>query len=231
MADPFNPQAPKLPEQGLVQELQAEVSTETAPLLMFILNNARLLVGAVCLLVAVILGTGVWNWHAGNQLEDAQAAFGRVLINTEGEARITALQDLLPKTPKSIRISVLLQLGETAITMKQYDVAASAYAGIVALDADGTIGIMAALNQIDVLLRVDKPTEALALLELLAPKAPELLKSMVQENIAAVAEEAGNLDRALLAYEELLKMENLLGDTGYFETRIKAIRAQQTTKS
>lgn len=231
MADPFNPQAPKLPEQGLVQELQAEVSTETAPLLMFILNNARLLVGAVCLLVVVILGTGVWNWHAGNQLEDAQAAFGRVLINTEGEARITALQDLLPKTPKSIRISVLLQLGETAITMKQYDVAASAYADIVALDADGTIGIMAALNQIDVLLRVDKPTEALALLELLAPKAPELLKSMVQENIAAVAEEAGNLDRALLAYEELLKMENLLGDTGYFETRIKAIRAQQTTKS
>lgn len=231
MVDPLNPQAPKLPDHGLMQELQAEVTTEATPLLTFILQHIRVIVGAVCILVLSIVGTGAWHWYTDKQAEEAQNELGRVLVNTEGAVRVTTLQALLPNVPDALRISVLLAIGSAAVASEQYDVAASAYGDIVLLDSEGTIGIMACLNQVDLLLREDKAVKALALLDVLEPKTPEILQVMLQETIAAVAEQANAIDRALAAYEYLLQVDGMLGDTGYFESRIKALRLQKTTKS
>jgi len=226
MSDPLNPQGPTLPDSGLVQELQAEVTTETAPLLMFILKNIRVLVGSILLLVFVIIGTGTWRWYTAQQTEEAQIELGRMLVRTEGAARVTALQDMLKDAPESVQIAILFELASSAIAVEQYDVAATSYGALVLRDPEGALGIMACINQIDVLLREDKALEALVLLDVLERKAPEMLQVMVQETIANVAEQAGDFDRALLAYEKLLQFEDLAGDTGYFEARIKTLRVK-----
>ena len=233
MVDPLRPgQQPA--GSGLLGELQSEVAVEATPLLSFVLGNIRAIVGAVLALVLVIVGYGVWQWRVSTSEREANMALGRVLIGTSGAEQVNALEALVEKAPSQMRRAVLLALASSAVNADEPGKAADAYARVYGDDPQGVLGLMSGLNEADLLQRQGKLKESLAVLEKLEPVAPDMLQTLVREELAAVAEQAGQYDAALRAYETLAntvgQAQGLGMDTGFYRERIKEIKSRMSAK-
>lgn len=228
MVDPLRPSSPQIPS-GLIGEIQSEVALEATPLLSFVLRNIRMIVSCVVALVVIIVAAGTWHWYTAQTKQDAQIALGRILVGQEGAERVKALEAFLPQAPDSIRLGVQLEIAVTALSVNDLARAASAYGNIHAEDPKGAIGLMAAINQADVLLRAEKPKEALAVLDALEKTVPENLRPSVHEAQAACAEQSGDLARALAGYEAIVSAPG--GDQmGYYQAKIAELKARLSTK-
>ena len=180
MADPLRPSGPQIPG-SLMGEIQSEVAVEATPLLSFVLRNSRIIVTCIVLLVLVIAGVGGWQWHQTRVEREAHLELGRILVSTQGPERIAALETFLPAAPSAMKSGVQLEIATTALGLEQYGKAADAYAAVAAADPKGSIGMMAAINQADLLQRQGKYAEALAVFDSLEKSAPESLRPAILE--------------------------------------------------
>ena len=150
--NPVRPQnTPESPT--LLNDLKAEVSAESAPLLQFIVRNSGLIVGVVVVLLVALVGTAVWRWHQGGLQAEAQTELARIGITMKGGDRLKALDDLAAKAPENMRYSIYLMtllqglesratedgratlrmlLGEAAEAAGKTDVAVAAYEALAA---------------------------------------------------------------------------------------------------
>ena len=78
-----------------------------------------------------------------------------------------------------MKSGVQLEIATTALGLEQYGKAAEAYAAVAAADPKGSIGMMAAINQADLLQRQGKYAEALAVFDSLEKSAPESLRPAI----------------------------------------------------
>lgn len=234
MADPLRPGRPSL-EPGLLGELQSEVAVEATPLLSFVLNNIKAIVGVVLILVLVIVGYGVWQWRVSAAENEARLALGRILTGQSGSAQVAALEAFVDKAPASMQRGVLLATASAAVAANEPGKAAGAYGRVYAEDPQGALGVMSGLNEADLLQSQGKLKEALAVLEKLEGTAPEAARVMVREELAAVAEQAGDYARALRAYEALvqdLTVTPVPGlEPGFYQERIKQLKLRRTADS
>ena len=147
MADPLRPSGPQIPG-SLMGEIQSEVAVEATPLLSFVLRNSRIIVTCIVLLVLVIAGVGGWQWHQTRVEREAHLELGRILVSAQGPERIAALETFLPAAPSAMKSGVQLEIATTALGLELYGKAAEAYAAVAAADPKGSIGMMAAINQL-----------------------------------------------------------------------------------
>ena len=228
MADPLRPSGPQIPG-SLMGEIQSEVAVEATPLLSFVLRNSRIIVTCIVLLVLVIAGVGGWQWHQTRVEREAHHELGRILVSTQGPERIAALETFLPAAPSAMKSGVQLEIATTALGLEQYGKAADAYAAVAAADPKGSIGMMAAINQADLLQRQGKYAEALAVFDSLEKSAPESLRPAILEGQAMSAELAGKLDRALAAYESIATSLGDAANNGYFQAKIAELKARMAS--
>ena len=214
---------------SLMGEIQSEVAVEATPLLSFVLRNSRIIVTCIVLLVLVIAGVGGWQWHQTRVEREAHLELGRILVSTQGPERIAALETFLPAAPSAMKSGVQLEIATTALGLEQYGKAADAYAAVAAADPKGSIGMMAAINQADLLQRQGKYAEALAVFDSLEKSAPESLRPAILEGQAMSAELAGKLDRALAAYESIATSLGDAANNGYFQAKIAELKARMAS--
>ena len=70
----------------LLQDLQAEVSAENAPLLQFITKYAGVIAGIVLALLLILGGMAIWNWNKSGKEDEARAELARINMQLKGEA-------------------------------------------------------------------------------------------------------------------------------------------------
>ena len=117
--NPVRPQnTPESPT--LFNDLKAEVSAESAPLLQLIVRNSGLIVGVVVVLLVALVGTAVWRWHQGGLQAEAQTELARIGITMKGGDRLKALDDLAAKAPENMRYSIYLMQAEFAMQDQDY---------------------------------------------------------------------------------------------------------------
>ena len=225
MTDPLRPSGPQIPD-SLMGEIQSEVAVEATPLLRFVVEKSRIIVSCVVVLALAIVGIGGWQWHQSRVERDARLELGRLLVSTEGAGRIAALEAFLSSAPEDLQPGVRLEIATTALGLEQYAKAVEAYAAVAAADPKGAMGLMAAMNQADVLQREGKYAAALAVVDALEKSAPEGLRPAILEGQALSAEQAGKLDRALAAYESIAGNLGDTGNTGYFQAKIAELKAR-----
>ena len=215
---------PRAQQQPVIpQPLQGEVSGEAAPLLRFVRDNARTIaVGLGVLVLAAGAGAG-YRWWAADKAREAQAELGTIAVAKTGADRLQALEAFLAKAPAGVRNAVLLDLAATAMDMKDYDKAASAWERLAA--ADGATGVVARIGRAQALSQAGKDAEALTVLEGLESSVSEISRNAVRGQLAIVAERAGKLDRAIAAYEQLMASESS-GNKDYFKSRAEALKAR-----
>ena len=209
---------------GILGELQSEVSVEAAPLLRFIARHAAAIMVLLGLFAAVVVGTGVWQWYASTRDEEAQTNFARLLLQQQSAARVSALAHFAATAPDSVRLAALMELGLAALAEQDTARASAAFARAAALDKNKPLGVVAALAEAQTLLQAGKAAEALAALEPLENTMPEYMRVQVRGLIALSARQAGNTERAIKAYEELLAGAQD-DDADYYRFCIRQIRA------
>ncbi len=237
MSDPFRTNTPTMPvghrgaptDDGIMGEIRSEISTEAAPLFTFMLKNLRYLVAGVSLFALVVAGVGIYNWQQNNTLQKARLELGRILISAPSAEQVASLQAFLDNAPQSMRPAVLLELGAAAVAVEDYATAASAYADLQKADPKGALGSISAFNQADILQRENQPEKALALLEALEKTAPAIIKRAALEEMAALADEAGQHEKAIGFYEQLLALgtgaTGAASEAAYYQARIASIKA------
>lgn len=221
-------------DPSLLGEIQSEAAVEAAPLLTFIVSNMRVIVGVILLLLVATVGYGVWQWQNTKAVREAQIDLGRILVKDSGEARVKALQGFLPTAPAHMRGAILLELASSAVTADDFDSAVTAYKELASTQAGTALGMIAALNESSLLQRQNKPAEALVVLETLLPTLPENLRPAVQEQIASTADQAGDLEKALKYYEEILlpipgAAQRSEMETSFYRSRIQKLKERMTT--
>lgn len=220
----MNPQKNQGEETSpLFRDLQAEVSSESAPLLQFMLRHAGIIAGVVILFLLVLAGTGIWRWYSGGKNEDARQELARVSMTMQGQERLKALAALADKAPSDVRLSVLLAWAQSALESGDATVAAEVYAKAAKLDADGALGMAAALGEAGSLLKAGKNAEALTLLQGLEARLPGENRSVqLRQMLAEAAARAGQKDLAAKTYQALAQeVSGLDGD--YFRVRAEAL--------
>ena len=220
----MNPQKNQGEETSpLFRDLQAEVSSESAPLLQFMLRHAGIIAGVVILFLLVLAGTGIWRWYSGGKNEDARQELARVSMTMQGQERLKALAALADKAPSDVRLSVLLAWAQSALESGDAAVAAEVYAKAAKLDADGALGLAAALGEAGSLLKAGKNAEALTLLQGLEARQPGENRSVqLRQMLAEAAARAGQKDLAAKTYQALAQEVNGL-DGEYFRVRAEAL--------
>lgn len=220
----MNPQKNQGEETSpLFRDLQAEVSSESAPLLQFMLRHAGIIAGVVILFLLVLAGTGIWRWYSGGKNEDARQELARVSMTMQGQERLKALAALADKAPSDVRLSVLLAWAQSALESGDAAVAAEVYAKAAKLDADGALGLAAALGETGSLLKAGKNAEALTLLQGLEARLPGENRSVqLRQMLAEAAARAGQKDLAAKTYQALAQEVNGL-DGEYFRVRAEAL--------
>ncbi len=212
----------------LMGELKSEVAGEAAPLLTFVLKHIKLIVGIILLAIALIIGYGVWQWHTAKTLREAHMELGRILLSSDNTAKISALENFAAKAPESMRGGIMLEIATIAMENGDRPKAADAYGQVFKADPQGAMGMIAALNQADLLLQLNRPQEALATLN--AMQAPEHMKATVQSQQALALEMAGQTNEAVAKYEALLSMATQEQDRNFFRYKIAALKAASASK-
>lgn len=207
----------------LLRDLQAEVSAESAPLMQFMLRHAGSIAGAVVLFLLVLAGTGLWSWYDGKRNAEAQAELARIELGMQGKERVTALAELANTAPASVRVPVLLAWAKAALADGDHATAATAYATAAAEDADGPLGLAAALGQAGSLLKGGKAAEALALLQGIEKARPASSDTLeLRQLLAEAAVAADRKDVAAATYRALASASQGL-EKDYFAARAEAL--------
>jgi len=219
----MNPQKNQgMEDSSLLRDLQAEVSSESAPMLQFMLRHAGTIASIVVLFVLVLAGTGIWRWYSSSRDDDARQALARVVIETHGADQVKALSAMAAKAPESVRFSVYLALGQSALRNGDAATAANAFAEAAKV-GDGALAMTAGMNEAGALLKSGKYAEALALLQGLQSALPgEVVAPQLKQMTAEAAAVAGKPEQAARIYLALSREAQGL-NSEYFRTRAAAL--------
>lgn len=212
--------------QGLLDGIQSEVSAENAPLLEFITKYASYIAGGCLAILLILGGMGVWKWYHGGKQREAQEELARINLQLKGAEHDDALGKLAQNAPDSVKLSVYLSLGQSALENGNPVLAAEAYAKAADLDKDGALGTIAALGGAGSLLMQAKYTQALALLQELEARAPQITNSIqFQQMLAEAANKAGDYGVAQKTYQRLAEEVHTPEDA-YYRDRADALARQ-----
>lgn len=215
--------------QALLSELKSEVPVEAAPLLQFIVRHAGLIVAALVLFLAALAGTAAYNWHADRAVLEARTALAAA-VAAEGPDRVARLEKFAAAAPDSIRAAAWLAVADAAVTQQDFAAAARAYGHVAAADADGALGLAAALNEAQALMRSGEPAKAVPVLERVVNLIPEAHRPPARVLLAEAALQAGQTQLARQTFETLAASAQG-GDAEYFRFRARSLRAPATEKS
>lgn len=193
----------------VLSEVQAEVSSEAAPLWDFVQNNARLIALAVVAVLILVLAFGVFQWNRDRAISNAQAELGAITALSDPAQRLSRLEAFAPEAPKAIKIAVYLEMGLAAGQSENWQAAEQAYSAILALEGETPLALVVRLNRSDALLALGRPEQALEDLEYVKARTQDqtVLRGL-EELIAEAAEQAGQNERAIAAFQNSLSMLN-----------------------
>lgn len=210
----------------ILQDLQAEVTAETAPLLQFIVKNANLIISIVVLFLLTLAITGIWQWYNNKETTNALNSLVDIELNLQRDKKSDALKDLetfTKQAPSSIHLYSLMLLAQAQNNQNKFNEASETYSQIAREDADGAIGLIAMFDQASSLLNAKQYAEALKILQTLEDRLPAESRSpQLRQIIGETALLAGQKDLAIKTYQALSReVQGLDGE--YFRSRAENI--------
>ena len=215
----MNPQKNQGAEDSpLLRDLQAEVSSESAPMLQFMLRHAGTIASIVVLFVLVLAGTGIWRWYSTSKNDEARQSLARIVLQTSGPAQVKEHAALAEKAPSDVKFSAYLALGQSAMSNGDNATAADAF-GKAAKESEGPLALIAGMNEAGAMLKAGKYADALALLQKLQAALPgEVTAPQLKQMMAEAAVAAGQTEQAARIYLALSREAQGL-NSEYFRAR------------
>lgn len=187
----------------LLDQMSSEVTPATSPLLNFLVNNARMIVIVLAICLAITGGYGIYAWQAGRNVAEAQNSLAAVLVIRDDAARLAKLKEFSATAPEVMQKGLTLSIAHAAMQAKDYAAAFTAWDAL-AKDPKDDLYITAIIGKAESLSLQDKAADALALLDGMSISPDNDAYGIVNSLIVSVAEQAGNMDRAIKACENLI---------------------------
>ena len=223
----MNPQKNQPPVgPALLQDLQAEVGSESAPLLEFILRHGGKIAAMVAAFLLILGLSALWRWHESRRASEIRDELARISMRQQAPERAQALAALADRAPSSLQVPVCLAWGQAALENDDANTAVEAYGRAAKADADGPLGMVAALGQASSLLKAGKADAALALLQGLESRLATGSDDIVlRQMLAEAALQSGKKELAAKIYLALGK-ESQGVDAAYFRARGEELGAE-----
>lgn len=189
------------------QQAAAEFAEEQHPAIEWAQKNAKLLIGAVSAIVIVAAGYAFMEFYQGRQLEKAKAELAQITTSAQGAERTERLAGFAASAPDKLKVNALMELAKAQEDQGDFESAAGTWDQVAAL-TDESFQVPARLGKVGSLIRGGQLEQALSELEALKGQAAEPYSQALVIKIANVAEQAGDYERALAAYRDLLGLDS-----------------------
>ena len=210
---------------NIFTQLETEAQAgEAAPVLLWIGKNRKTIVTIFVVIIAVIIGYGVWQWQQERATAEAHMALGRILVIDNPAERIKGLEKHLGEAPANLRPGIQMEIAMAAVAAQDFGKAAAAYRAVREALPKSASGILAGLSETALLLQQNKATEAIAVLESMKD-IPDFLKNTFAERKAFALEQAGRLEEALAAYEVMLRNTNA-PENDYIQYKLNLLKTK-----
>lgn len=208
--------------QSPLDALGAGVEESLHPALQWIVSHIKLIVGIVAALLLLVGSLAAYKAVSQSRLADRRAELTALLAEADPAARAEALAAFAAKAPETLRPTAQLELAASLSAAGRHEEAAAAWA---AMDATH-LGAVPGFGQAAELSRAGKHAEAQAVLEGMRQSLPKAYQMLLLERLAYEAEQAGDTNAAIAAWEALLA-ENQGGSSAFITAKIKDLRAAQ----
>jgi len=200
----------------LLHRVEEEINEDIHPLLQKIQDNIKLIGAVLGCVVLVAAGITGYRYYKRTSLESARQTMSRIVAQNQGQAAVDALAEFLPQAPTEIKQAVRLEMARLSMSQEAFDAAASSWRQAAENASDPNIRLVAKLGQAKAYRLMGRPEQCLELLEPLVSSAPKEYTRTLHYEIAVAAEDAGQWQRALKAYEQLQAQAELTGSRGNF---------------
>lgn len=187
---------------SLLGSLQAEVSAEASPFLMFLTRHARSITIAIVLCILAIVGYWIYASQAEKGRYEDTLSYGKILLIADPRTRLEQLEAFAGTAPGTVRKAVWFSIMDTAGELRDYDTVYRAWKAIS--DFDSGIHAIAVVGMADALSLQKKDKEALDLLESVSNRLKNHEVPLVNARIVLLAENLGNYDKAMAACDTLI---------------------------
>ncbi|MGE4291649.1 MAG: tetratricopeptide repeat protein [Desulfovibrio sp.] len=207
-------------------ELADEITKEATPIFDALMRYKHIIAGAAAVVIAVAAiyaGVTLWNAHTHSS---AKEKLGNILLTTSAQERIDTLKAFAADAPDSVRNGALFELAGSQMQMGQFDDAAQTWDQLIARLETPELLALAKLGKARSLLLGGKAEEALTVARELRAAAPESFATPANRIIAAAAEQSGDTQTALEAYQALLS-GGQAADAEFLNYKIGRLQAAQ----
>lgn len=189
-------------KSSLLDSLQSEVSHEASPLLQFITKHARTIVIIFVLFIVAIIANWIYSRYARSATMERRMDVGKILVMTDHNARMAALDKYLETSPKEMRTQILFAVMESAIATENFEKASTIWLEL-GKEKKG-LDFLSKMGAAQAFAAQEKYSEAIGIYEGLVEKAKDQQKEIINREILSLSELSGNLVRAVQACEALL---------------------------
>lgn len=187
---------------------EPQLGDDMHPLLRKLMDNIKTISIVAIAFLVVFGGYALYDYVQTKRLTSSGEMLGEILVSTSGEERVQALRDFAASAPAALQTSALMELAAALKEQEQHDQALAVWNELEG-QVDPPLVPVVTLGKAKALEDAGKQQEALELLEGYKATAPESYKATLDRRLAELAEELGDLQKALSAYRELAKDENI----------------------
>jgi predicted negative regulator of RcsB-dependent stress response len=201
------PQKTKPPQE---QEPAAQpAGAEHTQLWLFVQEHYRKIILVICLIILTAAASSGYQYYQSQRLEQTRQELSRINSKLQGQEKQQALQQLLSEAPQQMERAVLLELANTAQDLEDFPSAIEYWSQLAQSSQDPGLQAAARLGQARALAKQDKTEDSLQILQETLQQAPQDYQEPIYFEMAALAEEAQDWEKALEAYQFLAQKSDL----------------------
>ncbi len=211
--------------EDLLKEMQQEISPEATPLWQYINDNAPKIAAIVIGLVVLIGGYTFYSGYREGKIDDAKTQLARIISQKDSAQILSELEQFKAGAPSELRLAAELEIARFASEQKDFAKAEEAYRYVMQEEKYSALGITAAMNTAGIAAHQGKYEDAIKIYEDIVSHCPKDVQSVVYFQIGEMAEQTGNADKAIKAYQDGINLfENMNAtDVIFYQNRIKEL--------
>lgn len=211
--------------EDLLKEMQQEISPEATPLWQYINDNAPKIAAVVVTLVVLIGGYTFYGGYHEGKVEDAKNQLALIISKKDSAQVLTELEQFKNSVPGEVRLAAELEVARFASEQGDFAKAEQAYRYVMQEEKYSALGITAAMNTAALSAHQEKYAEAVKIYEDIVSHCPKDVQSLVFFQLGEMAEQSGDKDKAIKAYQDGINLFEDVNatDVVFYQTRIKEL--------
>ncbi|WP_461209122.1 hypothetical protein [Desulfocurvus sp. DL9XJH121] len=210
--------------QSPLDALAGEVDASLHPLLQTVVDNIKLIVSVIVVLIVAVGGYALFDAMQASKITEGREKLAAAAATEDPAERVKALEALKAEAPGALGNAVLLELAGALSEAGEHERSAEIWKTLSAEDTAG-LGPAAVLGRCAELSRAGKHAEAAAALAALRASAPKGYNVLILQRLAYESELSGDVSAALEAWEALLEV-NQAQDNAFIQSKIASLRSK-----